>query len=287
MSVFKPKVSATLPRGFRSVKLNLPASSTVTDTSVDLNNNRIGPFCASEGGDSGSFAAPAAPRPLLPQHSSSLLTPTQQSSFHTFRSRSPKQYSHPSQPCHPNPLGLYSKQSLASSPPPPPVPSPPSSLSQQPIYLEPNKVPGTDLVVQSKPFWTLPESEQRQVLQQLSRSPSPVVRPQSVEPEQIEHVITNRNPPANAQFLYETDSHRFYSVPSGTHVQRMTQTTSGSQTQKTEGIGPVNESGVPVALRTVGKKSAVFILDPMLAQSFSFSTTVCSLQFKLSKSDAN
>lgn len=248
---FRPKVSSSLPKGFRSVKLNFgssdgeanqltsdqPASSNL----LDVNNNHIQ-----------SQSQPTA----------IALPPPTESLAHQHKSRSPTSNKHVG-----NRHGLYQKQpqsdqmqsievarhsAPAISPPPPPVPPPPTSNADAPIYLQPYEVPSE--TNNAKPFWSLPENEQRAVLQQLSRSPSPVVRPQSVEPEQIEHVITDRDPPANAQFLYETDSHRFYSVPTGSRINKVTQSTSTSQAAvQAEGIGPVNESGVPVALRTVSQ----------------------------------
>jgi hypothetical protein len=240
---FKPKVSSSLPRGFRSVKLNFANGYSDADQvnqssndAVDYNNNQIG-------------AASLAP------HSKS------------SRGRSPTQHQRASTG---NRHAIYSKQSTdeslnvpevprhsapANSPPPPPVPPPPAVLhADAPIYLQPYEMPPdtNKAAANSKPFWSLPEVEQRAVLHQLSRSPSPVIpRPQSVEPEQIEHVITDRDPPSNAQFLYETDSHRFYSVPSGSRMQKVLQVSTSGQTVRPEGIGPVTENGVPVALRTV------------------------------------
>lgn len=66
----------------------------------------------------------------------------------------------------------------------------------------------------AQPFWTLPAQEQEQLQQHLSRSPTPTfgVNSQMI-PSNIQKVITDKEPPANAEFLYENDAFKFYTVP--------------------------------------------------------------------------
>ncbi|XP_015794645.1 sorbin and SH3 domain-containing protein 1 isoform X4 [Tetranychus urticae] len=63
----------------------------------------------------------------------------------------------------------------------------------------------------------------------------------------ISSVVTDKAPPQNAKFLYETPTAKYYTLPtSQTEVRSIVV----PPPLKYEGIGPVNESGVPVSLRS-------------------------------------
>lgn len=91
---------------------------------------------------------------------------------------------------------------------PPPLPS-----SQPPNASTVLNGSGEQLP-KAQPFWSLPQQEQEQLQHHLSRSPTPTFGANSqVVPSNIQKVITDKEPPANAEFLYETDAFKFYTVP--------------------------------------------------------------------------
>ncbi|RWS30325.1 sorbin and SH3 domain-containing protein 2-like isoform X28, partial [Leptotrombidium deliense] len=63
----------------------------------------------------------------------------------------------------------------------------------------------------------------------------------------IRQVVTDKAPPPEAHFLYETPTTKYYTLP--TAVTEKT-TTAISAPKKFEGIGPTDESGLPISLRT-------------------------------------
>lgn len=136
--------------------------------------------------------------------------------------------------------------------PPPPLPSsqPPAisstTFNNQPIN-EPSNAPN------AQPFWSLPSQEQEQLqhhLQQhLSRSPTPTFGPSLINADNIQKVITDKEPPANAEFLYETDAYKFYTIPADGDRKVMT-----IRQQNTINRSEVQRLGRPVndaPLRTV------------------------------------
>lgn len=109
---------------------------------------------------------------------------------------------------------------------PPPLPS-----SQPPnASTVPNG--NNEQLPRAQPFWTLPAQEQEQLQQHLSRSPTPTFGTNSqVVSSNIQKVITDKEPPANAEFLYETDAFKFYTVPASSErrVVNVRQTTNISE----------------------------------------------------------
>lgn len=112
---------------------------------------------------------------------------------------------------------------------PPPIPStqPPSiSYNQQNIPV-------------AQPFWSLPSQEQEQLqhhLQQhLSRSPTPTFG--QINADNIQKVITDKEPPSNAEFLYETDSYKFYTIPANGNQRVVSIKQQNNVTRRDQGFG--------------------------------------------------
>lgn len=130
---------------------------------------------------------------------------------------------------------------------PPPLPSsqPPNSSTIQ---------TNNDQKSIAQPFWSLPSQEQQQLqqhlTQHLSRSPTPTFGQNLLNAENIQKVITNKDPPANAEFLYETDAFKFYTVPTG-NERKVINIKQNTNKKEIQGLGPVNENGIPLTLRTV------------------------------------
>lgn len=87
----------------------------------------------------------------------------------------------------------------------------------------------------------------------------------------IKQIETDEPPPPNARFLYETETAKYFTVPVST-LERTKSTVSVPAAKKYDGIGPVNESGVPLALRTVSKLCPVKFdhLDSDATRQFRF-----------------
>ncbi|KAK4336868.1 hypothetical protein RND71_043903 [Anisodus tanguticus] len=104
--------------------------------------------------------------------------------------------------------------------------------------------------------WQLPIEEQEQVehhlRQHLSRTPTPIPFDQNTL-ETVEKVITDKQPPGNAEYLFENDSYKFYTVPSAIEKTKTVKTKMNLNKQKVQGIGPTTETGMPLTLRTLRK----------------------------------
>lgn len=72
--------------------------------------------------------------------------------------------------------------------------------------------------------------------------------PPSLGGEGVQQVITDKEPPPNAKFLFESPTTKYYTLPTS-HSESRTVTL--PPPPKYDGIGPVNETGVPLSLRTV------------------------------------
>ena len=144
---------------------------------------------------------------------------------------------------------------------PPPIPSsqPPtvsSNLNNEYINNNNNFNSQNNTQQIAQPFWTLPQQEQQQLQQHLqdhvSRSPTPTFGQSSlVNADNIQKVITDKEPPSNAEFLYETDAYKFYTVPKKTEKKVVTKIKQQTNIQEIQGIGPLNEAGLPLTLRSV------------------------------------
>lgn len=137
---------------------------------------------------------------------------------------------------------IHQAQQLPSIPPPLPTSQPPISSNLN--NLDSNNGPTDQEVPNAQPFWTLPSQEQEQLQQHLqehlSRSPTPTKfgsQLNVVNTNTIEKVITDKAPPENAEFLYETDAYKFYTVPTGEKRKVMTKIK-----QNTQGFEPINET---------------------------------------------
>ncbi|XP_054167064.1 uncharacterized protein LOC128964485 isoform X6 [Oppia nitens] len=124
-------------------------------------------------------------------------------------------------------------------------------------------------------YWTLPRSiatatktqyiiEDQQELQkqdpiirqsshiQLSHSHKPLKEQQ--QHIHHRHVITDQPPPPGAKYLYETEDTKYFTLPNTTVSETVTTTTTNRKVipapPKTEGIGPVDESGLPLTLKS-------------------------------------
>ncbi|XP_074593209.1 uncharacterized protein LOC141848957 isoform X4 [Brevipalpus obovatus] len=71
----------------------------------------------------------------------------------------------------------------------------------------------------------------------------------SLAHEGVQRVITDKAPPANAKFLFESPTTKFYTLPTSQTSSRILHHHLPPP-PKCEGIGPVNEAGVPLTLRT-------------------------------------
>ena len=122
------------------------------------------------------------------------------------------------------PCSNFEANSHQQIPPPLPSSQPPNASTVSNGHNE--QLP------RAQPFWTLPAQEQEQLQQHLSRSPTPTFGANSQmvtsNISNIQKVITDKEPPANAEFLYETDAFKFYTVPASNErkVVNVRQTTS-------------------------------------------------------------
>ena len=160
MSDFKPVSNSDLPRGFRSVRLNL---------NNDSAENKSNQFNANELIHEVIYDEPC-------------------SNFEINRQ---------------------------AQPPPLPTSQPPNSST----------VLNDDEQSIAQPFWSLPSQEQEQLQQHLqqhlSRSPTPTLKQNLLNIDNIQKVITDKEPPANAEFLYENDAYKFYYTVPNRNEQRM------------------------------------------------------------------
>ena len=65
-------------------------------------------------------------------------------------------------------------------------------------------------------------------------------------------IITELSPPTNAKYLYETENTKYFTLPTES-TEKVTTTTRKviPAPPKSEGIGPVDENGIPLALKSV------------------------------------
>lgn len=136
----------------------------------------------------------------------------------------PQQTANRTEVIYDEPCSNFEANSHQQVPPPLPSSQPPNASTVLNGHNE--QLP------RAQPFWTLPTQEQEQLQQHLSRSPTPTFGANSqVVPSHIQKVITDKEPPANAEFLYETDAFKFYTVPASSErkVVNVRQTTSINQ----------------------------------------------------------
>lgn len=125
-------------------------------------------------------------------------------------------------------------------------PSSPSDMSlvdTGKCYLTP---PSPD----DRKYWTLPRPHHQREMS--TKDEEELVS--KLTSEGAKQVVTEKAPPSNAKFILESPSTKYYTLPTS-HVETV-RTTTLPPPPKFEGIGPVSEDGVPLALRTVSNQQS-------------------------------
>lgn len=97
---------------------------------------------------------------------------------------------------------------------------------------------------EDRKYWTLPRAH----LQKEMTTKDEEELVSKLTREGATQVITDKEPPSNARLVLESPSTKYYTLPTS-HAE--SRTMSLPPPPKFEGIGPVNEDGVPLSLRTV------------------------------------
>ncbi len=110
-------------------------------------------------------------------------------------------------------------------------------------------------------YWTLPrniatatklqyQKEDEQQLQQQHQHKRPTTTTTTAHIHR--QIISDLPPPSSAKYLYETEDTKYYTLPSD-DIETVTKTRKVviPAPPKSEGIGPVTESGIPIALKSV------------------------------------
>ncbi|CAG2165350.1 unnamed protein product [Oppiella nova] len=111
-------------------------------------------------------------------------------------------------------------------------------------------------------YWTLPRNiatatktqylieDENELQKQDTRQSSHIQLHHKPQTERHIHrqIITDLPPPSSAKYLYETDNTKYFTLP--TETETVTTTRKITAPPKSEGIGPVTESGIPIALKS-------------------------------------
>ena len=81
------------------------------------------------------------------------------------------------------------------------------------------------------------------------QSSDPAITANQLKAGTIGQIVTDKEPPKDAKFIFESPTTKYYTLPTVSTSEKTT--VSISAPKKLEGIGPLNESGVPLSLRTV------------------------------------
>ncbi len=120
-------------------------------------------------------------------------------------------------------------------------------------------------------YWTLPrniatatktqylieneEQLQKQDSRQSSHSHIHHHKPQTLNASTDRHIhrqiITDLPPPTSAKYIYETEDTKYFTLPTNSRETVTTTRKVIPAPPKSEGIGPVTESGIPLALKSV------------------------------------
>jgi len=102
-------------------------------------------------------------------------------------------------------------------------------------------------------YWTLPRNIATATkLQYQIEDEQEHKQPASTTTHIHRQIISDLPPPSNAKFICETEDAKYYTLPSDS-IETVTTTTRKviPAPPKSEGIGPVTESGIPIALKSV------------------------------------
>lgn len=246
----------TLPHGFRPVKMPqghdnelidgqammtmAPRSSMITASSPRSSGDLVASSVVTAGDENSFNVSPSSPSETTTitsvRQSESLVSPTASQSGvpQVISTSSPPS----NQPRTPSEQGETSSD-IPSAPAQPPTP--PTTLTHATTSKDSTK------------YWTLPR-------QSSSSSTAGIAGSYHQEPflssssdnypndPNISSIVTDKAPPRNAKFLYETPAAKYYTLPT---TQTETRSTIVPPPPKYDGIGPVNETGVPLGLRSV------------------------------------
>ena len=112
-------------------------------------------------------------------------------------------------------------------------------------------------------YWTLPrniatatktqyliEDEELGYKPEVRQSSHPQLHQRTTERHIHRQIITDQSPPPNAKYIYETEDTKYFTLPTEpTEVTTIRKVIPAPP--KSEGIGPVDENGIPLALKSV------------------------------------